>query len=220
MWAHMAVVRQAGGLLFDRYKDPTESRFNSREVEQAIQWLVDLYRNHGVLEDGHRGLAEGISAVNLISGPTAITSLNKAGINFDVALQPKGPVSRAAYSVTASFQIPKGASHPDAAWEWIKFLGTENESMRSFVSMTSRLPAFLPVARHYHRLIANSPESVGLILENVLDPASYHLPLGPLAQQALACLKTQQSQLLRGEIDVRSMLEDAHQRATAILSGR
>ncbi len=220
MWSHMAIVRQAGGLLFDRYKDPTESRLNTKEVEVAIQWLVDLYRTHGVLEDGWNGLTEGTSAVTLVSGPTAITSLNEVGINYDVALQPKGPASRASYSVTASFQMPKGNKNPDAAWKWIKFLATESESMRNFVATTSRLPAYLPVARNYQRYVINPPNSIGRILESVLDPAAFHLPLGPLARDALATLNTRRTQLLRGEIDVRSFLEDAHQRATAILSAR
>ncbi|NLN19491.1 MAG: extracellular solute-binding protein [Firmicutes bacterium] len=220
MWSHLAVVRQAGGLLFDRYKDPTESRFNTPEVEVAIQYLVDLYRTHGVLEDGHSGLTDGTSAVTLISGPTAITTLNELGVNFDVALQPKGPASRASYSVTASFQMPKGNKNPEAAWKWIKFLATETESMRNFVAKTSRLPAFLPVARNYQRFVIDPPKNIGLILESVLDPAAFHLPLGPLAKDALACLSTRRTQLMRGEIDVRSFLEDAHQRATAILSAR
>ena len=122
----------------------------------AIQYLVDLYRTHGVLEDGHSGLTDGTSAVTLISGPTAITTLNELGVNFDVALQPKGPASRASYSVTASFQMPKGNKNPEAAWKWIKFLATETESMRNFVAKTSRLPAFLPVARNYQRVCDRS----------------------------------------------------------------
>ncbi|MGI6082208.1 MAG: ABC transporter substrate-binding protein [Limnochordia bacterium] len=220
MWSHMAVVRQAGGLLFDRYKDPTESRFNTREVERAIQWLVELYRTHGVLEDTYHGLNQGISAVSLTSGPSEITMLNEAGINFDVALQPKGPASRAAYSVTASFQIPKGAKQPDAAWRWIKFLALEDESVRNFVATTSRLPAFLPVARHYQRYVIDPPASVNLILENVLNPAAFHLPIGPFARDALSALSSRRTQLMRGDMDVRTFLEDAHQRATAILSER
>lgn len=92
--------------------------------------------------------------------------------------------------------------------------------MRNFVATTSRLPAYLPVARNYQRYVINPPNSIGRILESVLDPAAFHLPLGPLARDALATLNTRRTQLLRGEIDVRSFLEDAHQRATAILSAR
>lgn len=218
MWSHLAIVNQAGGQLFDRYKDPTESRFNSPEVETAIQWIVDLYRLHGVLEDGWYGLSEGTSAIGLTSGPSAINSLNQSGVNFDVALQPKGAASKAAYSVVNSFQISKESVNAEEAWRWIKFLAAEADSMKSFIVYTGRLPAFLPVAQYYGDFIDNPPDNVGLILQNVLDPASYHLPIGPKAQEARGFLNARRTQMLRGEIDVRSALLDAHRQAEAALN--
>lgn len=217
MWSHMAVVRQAGGLLFDRYKDPSESRFDTPEVETAIQWLVDLYRIHGVLEDGWFGLSQGTSAIDLISGPSAINTLNDSGINFDVALQPKGPASRAAYSVVNSFQITRDSPNAEAAWRWIKFLATKPESMERFITATGRLPSLLSVAQNYGNFISNPPDQVGLILENVLDPASFHLPIGPKAREALSVLSSRRTPMVRGTLDVRSALEDAHRQAAAIL---
>lgn len=218
MWDHMAVVRQNGGLLFDRYKDPTASRLNTPEVQGAIQWLVDLYRNDGIVEDGWFGLSQGTSAIDLVSGPANIKVLNDAGIHFDVALQPLGPANRGAYTVINSFQITKDSENPDAAWRWIKFLATDMESVESFVLTTGRLPAFLPVAQYYGRLIENPPDNVWLILENVLDPASFHLPIGPKAQDARNVLLSRRDAVMAGHIDVISALEDVHRQVSTILS--
>ncbi len=217
MWSHMAVVRQAGGMLYDRYKEPTESRLDTPEVERAIQWLIDLYRNHGVLENGWFGLSEGTGAVGFTSGPSAVRTLNDAGINFDVALQPRGPAARAAYTAVNSFQIIKSSEQTAQAWRWVKFLTTNPESMERFAAITGRLPAYLPVAQHYGSFVQDPPEHVELILQNVLDPGSFHQPLGAKASEANSILGSYRNALITGEIDVRSALEDAHRRVNAIL---
>ena len=217
LWDHMDVVRKAGGMLFDRYKDPTQSRLNTPEVVGAIQWLIDLYRVHGVLEDGWFGVAQGTAAVGLTSGPSAVRSLNEAGIRFDVALQPRGPVSRASYTVTNSFQIIRTSQRAAEAWRWIKFLATEPESMERFAAITGRLPALLPVAQRYGEFVINPPEHINLILQTVLDPASYHLPIGARANEARSILNSYRSALVSGTMDVASALEDAHRRINALL---
>lgn len=217
MWSHMAIVRQAGGVLYDRYKNPTESRLDTPEVERAVQWLIDLYRRHGVLENGWFGVSEGTSAIGFTSGPSAVRTLNDAGINFDVALQPRGPVARAAYTAVNSFQIIKSTQHAAEAWRWVKFLTTHSESMERFAGITGRLPALLPVAQHYGDFVQNPPEHVDLILQNVLDPGSFHQPLGSTANEANSILRSYRNALIAGEIDVRSALEDAHRRISALL---
>lgn len=217
MWDHMAVVRQAGGSLFDTYKNPTKSLFNTPEVEMAIQWLVDLYRVHGVLHDGYStGFRSGETAITFVSGPSAIELNSESGVNFDIALQPKGPASRAAYTVVNSFQIIKDSPNTEAAWEWIKFLAAEDESMEKFVAATGRLPALLSVAQYYGDHINNPPDNIYSVLLNVLDPDAFHLPIGKYASEARGLLP--RAPLIRGEIDVRSALEEAHRRATAIFA--
>lgn len=217
MWAHMAVVRQAGGSLFDSYIDPQVSHFNTPEVETAIQWLVDLYSVHGVLESGYStAFSENTAGITFVSGPAGMPSFIEAGIDIDVALQPLGPESRAAYSVVNSFQIIKDSPNAEEAWKWIKFLATEIESVEKFVLSTGRLPALLSVARYYRDYVDNPPDNIELILLNVLDPASFHLPIGPNAEEARQLIPM--TPLTRGDIDVRSALEEAHRRATSILA--
>jgi multiple sugar transport system substrate-binding protein len=219
MWDHMAFVRQAGGTLYDRYVDPTESRLNEPAVERAMQWYADLYLTHGVIYNGWDGMTKRIAAMSLVSGPTAIESMQAAGVRVDVAPQPKGPANRGAYVAQNGFQIVESTKHPELAWEWVKFLIGTDEAISQFAQVTTRFPANMRVARRYRDFIDNPPPNIAAVLETAVDPASFHLPIGKNTSETRSILSSIRGPIVQGSLGVRMALEDAHRRINALLKG-
>lgn len=108
--------------------------------------------------------------------------------------------------------------HMEETWRWIKYLAIEIESVEKFVSTTGRLPALLSLAQYYQDFIINPPDSIRNVLLNVLDPASFHLPIGAKAQEALQQLS--RTRMISGNIDVHAALEEVHRQATAVLADK
>ena len=78
LWYRGIPVLQAGGRLYDRYIDPTESRWNSSEVEKAFQFMADIYLKYRITlpywdsRTSQYYLWTGKSAINIIYGPGII----------------------------------------------------------------------------------------------------------------------------------------------------
>lgn len=165
------VVRQAGGMAYDRYVFPTESRFNSPEVLTAMEFRQQLYTEGLTATSG--GVWNGNVAMSMIDAPTIINKY-KGGFGMDVALQPKGPGGRGALVNPDGFQIHKDSQRKDEAWQWIEFLVTDEEGLEEFAYLTGRLPALRSVMLRYNEVTRDevSPNWMALI-ETAFSPDAF-----------------------------------------------
>ncbi len=220
-WSYNTFVRQAGGEMYDRLKDPTGSNLLDPAVERGVQFFVDLHRVHQIADmDFHQwdpAVAMGLGSINFVSGPHNLSDLPE-GSEVDIALQPHGPDNSGTYYAANSFQIPKGAQNPDLAWRWIKFLVGSEEAVRSFVAATGSLPADVRVARDYELMMPHPPQHADVFFRQALNPSNSHDPLGGASGVLRSMLDEILTPLIDGEVGVRSALQDLHRRWTALLA--
>lgn len=176
-------MKQAGGGIYDRYVDPTRSRLADARTVGALEWIADLYRAGVTAKDYDVQFEQGLTGFNLTNGPTWIERLNQVGgFKWDVAPPLTGPDNNGGYVAANSIQISKYTKHPDLAWEWAKFLATDRERIQDFVKRTTRIPSYLPVLSSYPRLIAQAPRGMQNFIDVILNPKSYHPPVGPTSR--------------------------------------
>jgi multiple sugar transport system substrate-binding protein len=51
-----------------------------------------------------------------------VQSYKDASFNWDIAMPPKGPAGRKVLRYAAAFAIPQTSEHPEAAWEFLRWL--------------------------------------------------------------------------------------------------
>jgi multiple sugar transport system substrate-binding protein len=78
-------------------------------------------------------------------GHWAVPGYVQAGINFDVAPMPNGPVKRATSVNSAGFVIAKDSKHPDEAFKFIQFALSET-GQKSLASLGFAIPVLESVA--------------------------------------------------------------------------
>jgi multiple sugar transport system substrate-binding protein len=142
-----------GGIL-----DPTgkKSIVNSEQNKQAMQWIIDGM-DRGILTDpldlksfqSSMAVFPSGSAAMRIGIYARVLAANEAGLNYDVALLPKGPDGKRFAPVIAnSWVINKTAddSKAKAAWEWIKYWATEDDVQKEWAALGEAVPVKKSVA--------------------------------------------------------------------------
>jgi len=123
-WTWHAKLAGWGATLFDRVLYPTESRINSPEAIEALQWFADLINVHRVapspaipFQSGNLGIDE--------FGPWQISAFQASiGDSFvwDAAAFPAGPAGRAARYAQEIMYLSKNSPNKDAAWAFMRFV--------------------------------------------------------------------------------------------------
>ncbi len=142
-----------GGVL-----DPTgkKSVVNSEQNKQAMQWMIDGM-DRGILTDpldlksfqSSMAVFPSGSAAMRIGIYARVLAANEAGLNYDVALLPKGPDGKRFAPVIAnSWVINKKADDAKAiaAWEWIKYWATEDDVQKEWAALGEAVPVKKSVA--------------------------------------------------------------------------
>ncbi|RNB86988.1 sugar ABC transporter substrate-binding protein [Brevibacillus fluminis] len=142
-----------GGVL-----DPSMSKsiINSPENKKALEWMEDgmkrkLFPNPSELkafQSNFKVFLSGAAAMQ-IDIYAATTSMNDAGLNYDVAPLPKGPGGKRFAPVIAnSWVINKKADDAKvkAAEEWIKFWATSDEAQKEWAQVGEAVPVKKSVA--------------------------------------------------------------------------
>lgn len=121
-------------------EDATEATYNDEKVVEALEWAVETYEKQGgsKLYDGFATTFQGDQ--QFATGQVAMTLYEQwmlsaaiatvaPDLNFrllPVRVHGSGPDGDiTTYSGGNGWYIPKGAKNPDAAWEYIKFLHTD-----------------------------------------------------------------------------------------------
>lgn len=219
------VLVQGGAIPYDRMVEPTESRWNAPPVQESMDWLRSLFIDHQIAAP--RGSAAvsahyfwlGKSAMHLAYGPGMIGgSYTNIGFGYDVADTPLGPANRGSTFTVNSFQIPTGTAHPEAAWEWIKFLATNEESVLRFVQLTSRTPVLRSVQGEYPRYATDPPTHWIKYYEVAMNPDSEPMIINSISDRIDPVVNTMLNAVLRGQEATGPALAEAHRRVSAILA--
>jgi multiple sugar transport system substrate-binding protein len=120
-----------GGRLFD--EDYTKCLINTAEAIEGLQWLADLRNKHGVAPYPAQ-LPEGMGDAFLVQKVAMnqtggfMINIYKTIEDFDwgIATVPAGPVRQVAYSKPNATVITAACKYPDAAWQLLKFINSED----------------------------------------------------------------------------------------------
>lgn len=226
LWVYRNAFENRGAEWFDRDIEPTRSLLNTPKVSEALRWVADLHLVHNVADPASGAYSSafpmGKYGWSLGTGPNTAKLLAQANADFKwgVAL-PIGGERQGAYTAVNSFQIPKTSKNPDAAWRWIEFLLSTDESWTSFINNTSRLPAnqrIMPLWLRMIQSMPNAPEGAyNYILaaahaDNYLDILSpYYARFDQLAEPLIRSV-------LQGQRNPSAALEELHQKMTAMFN--
>lgn len=129
-WERLQVHVNAWGGHFVDPNDPTQSRMADPAALQALEWIRARVWDDKVmataLDVQNKGTQEAFAAGRLAmveDGSWALKGiLTNANFRIGLAALPSGPARRATLATTDGFGIYAGTKHPDAAWELVKFL--------------------------------------------------------------------------------------------------
>lgn len=144
-----SIIHQAGGMLYDRYLNPTESRFLSNEVREGLGFLVDLWQSDVARSVGVDAIyATRGAAINLDGVPNQLPWIRESIDAFEVVVQPRGPVRSGGQTYFGPYHVLKSNDErQQAAYRWLRFLALDVESQVKMMEATGRLPAYVPVLR-------------------------------------------------------------------------
>ncbi len=226
LWVYRNAFENRGAKFFDRDIEPTRSLLNTPPVVEALRWVADLHIVHNVADiqsSAYSGaFPTGRYAWSLGTGPNTAKLLAQANANFawGVAL-PIGGVKQGAYTAVNSLQIPKTSKDPEAAWRWIEFLLSSEDSWASFIQNTMRLPAnvkFMSLWLKVVRSLTNAPEGADNYVKAAMHPENYLDILSPHYARFEQLSTPIINDVLRGRRNPAAALEELHQQMTALLN--
>lgn len=136
-----------GGNIFrDPPRDMTPT-LNTPEAIKATEVFVKEVLDYGIqgaqaytTPDCQNAIAQGkagiwIDALGIFAVPFD-PEKSKVADKLAIALPPAGPAGRFPQIATHGWQIPKGAKHKDAGWEWIKWATSKDVLRRAAIEST------------------------------------------------------------------------------------
>jgi ABC-type glycerol-3-phosphate transport system substrate-binding protein len=193
-------VHNAGGFLFDKYINPTESRLNTEPVRVALQFLQDIFQVDQIAHwSGDRAsFSQGKSAITLNAGPSHTQNYLRAG--------------RAGSEIaTSALLLNSNSKNPEAAWRWMKYLATT--SAPDHIAITGRPPAYRKAALQYEKYLANASPWEHAWINMIASSDSYHRPVYP--KDIRQALQVHVDRIVEGKGAVETELAAAHAEATA-----
>lgn len=219
--AWLQLIASNGGYMYDRMINPTTSMWNSQQVVDAIEFNRQLMLDDRVASvdwDATTHFWTGRSGMAIVDGPGRLASLIDVDFDWDIAVMPAGPEGCNCGAVSADgFQINAYSENPDAAWEWLKFLTTRQESVASFAVHTGRFPALEGVHEMYPAINPTAPKNWRAFVEAAAHPGVYMAPILPGADRISAVQNQYLSEVWRGTTPTRTAVEQIHERVQAIL---
>ena len=215
---------QAGGNFFDRDIFPRKSLLLSEPVVTAIEFMERLMWEDRVTQPATVGggtyFYHNKAAIDVVDGPGILgTYMKGVPFEWDVALQPYGPVNNATNVSLNGFQISAHSKHPREAWEWVKFVGTTEQAQRSMASHTGRLPVLARVARAWNTCVPDLPANWMAFFEQSVHPDNIFLKEGMVMDARITnTLTNQLNRVWRGEVSARVALEEADRIITALFA--
>jgi multiple sugar transport system substrate-binding protein len=212
-------LAQAGGSFLS--PDGTKATFNDAKGVTAAQWLLDKPGTTmpTVAEVG--GKANFDTAL-FTSGKLAMwhngiwqfDALNKAGVDYDVAVEPGGTSKASAVFMNATAVSAK-TSHAAAAWKWLRFLSTSDTTVATRLASSWELPAVNDKTAFAAYLQKNPPANRQAVFDSLNNIA---LPPVVAKQQQLQDIVTQAlEKVASGQAGLQQALDDAVAKVSALL---
>ncbi|MGI6083095.1 MAG: ABC transporter substrate-binding protein [Limnochordia bacterium] len=205
---------QAGGNFFDRDIFPTQSRILSEPVIAGVEFIEKLiWEDESTQPHGKGGaLYTGQAAIDTVDGPGILgTRMRNVGFEWDVAPQPFGPANNATNVSLNGFEISAHSANKEAAWDWVKFIGTTDDAHRRFVRHTGRLSVLREVALRWNTLMpVDLPNNWSVFFEQSVHPNNVYLKEGIVQDdRIMSILQQQLVRIWSGETSTRIALEEA-----------
>ena len=193
-------------------EDMRRSNLLSPDVLDAYNWANDLYntwrvvpRSRSVFDSGRMGMDFGIQSV--------LNNANNWEFPWDIELLPIAPAGRRmTYGGIAGISMGAGAPNADAAWEFIKFIATEETQMQLLLEMGWGAGGPAMWARYLDRIRPAAPDSFEnrtAMAEAYLD-VNYSSPFVPESRRLIDLRTTYLQQIMTGEKAPRVILAEFH----------
>ena len=217
-------LQQAGGYIFDRPILPTQAAFDSPAMLTALEYARETYRRQNDA-DGTAALTA--TAVDLWyqSGFVSNTAAT-LDAEWGVAHQPAGPAGTSSWVGNMGYQMSSGVSdeYKDAAWQWLKFISVDRDSITARVAATGRIPAYLPYLAgfNYAAIFKHKvPASVNVFIEQLQDTERYRLipyPVSPAFGAIRTAFNQRSTQFLTGRISAAQFVQEMQRMAETELN--
>ena len=140
-----------------------------------MEFIRSLYADN-IATNNHTtyDVFRGTCGFAVVDGPGSISSYQHVGFRWDIAIQPKGPVSRAARVNPDGFQIVSHSPHKEEAWLWIRQLTGSVESQMELARISGRMPSLREAMIRYTRMTGiTMPDNWQALIETAFDPDGY-----------------------------------------------
>lgn len=194
--------------------------YDSNEAVDAFEFVhqfrTEVYRNVGDDLMTNADFFNGRSAM-FLWGSEGFSFVWDQDPDFPLGVGPRPKHEDSPYigsnTGTWTYAIPATVENKEEAWELLKWLTIREESAGWFIRMQGRASPIREFNRHPEYLEVNPLTPVlGQILEQVV-----HVPILPVHDEIAVPLRDAFRQVISGEAPARSSLEDAAERAQAML---
>ncbi|GAA3282786.1 sugar ABC transporter substrate-binding protein [Dactylosporangium vinaceum] len=212
-------VSQAGGSFLSA--DGKKATFNSAEGVAAAKWLIGkpgstmpTLTEVGGTPDFDTNLFKSGKLAMWHNGNWQFDALKDVPFGWDVVVEP-GDTQRASAVFQNGVAVSAQSGHKDAAFKWLNYLTTSEQSVKSRISSSWELPP-----------LADASKLSGYL--DIKPPANRQAVMDALGKQSLQPVVAKQQQMqdivdkaltqAAGGADLQKTLDDAAQQVTALLS--
>lgn len=222
----LLVWTATGHNVFDNPYAPTQFLLEEKAAINALQWLADLSLEHGVMPpladeeevEDNRFLA-GFAAMQITGQWQIPVYVEQAAFPFDFVELPAGNFA-ANRSDGSCFAIARNTAHPEAAWEFVKFLaaptGMGAQLLAEMQQMTPALQE-LQAPSAFRTPSAAPQRNRTAFLPKTDYRFSLDDPLHPIYHRWSAVAGAELRNLWRGEESAEDVADDLAEEAEEIL---
>jgi multiple sugar transport system substrate-binding protein len=220
-WSYLAA---SNGFRFIDHLYATRYHYDDPALIETMAWYQRLINEQGyhtpfeqiALEDGRQLFLAGRAAMIADGSWTISQYANGAPFEVGFARLPVGPQGRRSMFNGLADSIWSGTQHPEAAWEWVKYLGsvdcqlTVGEHAVTFPALQSGVERMLA---HYE---ARGIDVSAYTQQALEQDGAFLFPVTEHASQVIAIMQPVIEAILRGEADPAVALPEANQRVNAL----
>ena len=213
------VLAQNGGSFFNA--DKTQATFNDAKGVEAATWLIDKANNYHVMpttaELGGQDDTSLFKSGKLAmwhNGIWQFSGMKDAPFQWDVQLEP-GNATKAHHFFANSVVASSGTAHPNEAFEWLSFLTSSPEAVKTRLDASWELPAVADQSQFSSYLSQTPPanrQAVFDALANIVVPPviEQQSQMQDIVTKALESAQT-------GQASVQDALNSAADQVNALL---
>lgn len=219
-------MQQAGGLPYDTYYAPSTADFMSKPVLTGARFAANLLdANLGTTNYNHfiNGRA-GFCWIGIFpfSVELARIRLDGSPIDFRVSPWPTGPAgNRFTVAEVRGWQIMKGSSHADAAWEWLAFVHLNRQRSLEYANVHGWIPASRKLQGAWlERLGFTGVERqmVHTALQSTMEPGNTPNPAGAGVFEIASAWKAEFADVISRKTPLETFLAQLSTKATQLLA--